>query len=125
VWIDENDVAHTVWVPPAQILGEEAVAALGALPQDVAAAAIAALDAEAMTIRDDAAADAPRGPTELEEADLDELPDAPEFPGLAPRDDEPLATTVLRYLSEVPAQWRVEALEAVYDVLEGPGDDET
>jgi hypothetical protein len=26
--------------------------------------------------------------------------------------------TVLRYLSEVPAQWRVEAMEAVLDVLE-------
>jgi hypothetical protein len=40
------------------------------------------------------------------------------IPGLAPRDGEELSATVLRFLSEVPAEWRVEALDAIYDVLE-------
>jgi len=52
VWIDENGVAHTVWVPPEAILGEEAVAALRAVPRDVADAAIAELDAAAEAIED-------------------------------------------------------------------------
>jgi hypothetical protein len=54
----------------------------------------------------------------LDEVDLDEIPYPPVFRGLAPRDGEALSVTVLRYLSEVPAQWRVEAMEAVLDVLE-------
>ena len=28
--------------------------------------------------------------------------------------------TVLKYLAGVPAEWRVEAMEAVYDVLDPP-----
>ena len=118
MWIDENGVAHTVWVPAEVILGPEAVAALRAVSRDVADAAIAELDAVAESISEEAEAAAPTGPSDPDESDLDELPYPPEFPGLAPRDDEALATTVLRFLSEVPVEWRVEALNAVYDVLE-------
>jgi hypothetical protein len=111
VWIDENGVAHTVWVPPEAILGEEAVAALRAVPRDVADAAITELDAVAESIEDEA-------------AETDDLAYPPEFPGLAPQDGEALSVTVLRFLSEVPAEWRAEAMEAVYDVLEPPVADE-
>lgn len=122
MWIDENGVAHTVWVPPEAILGEEAVAALRAVPREAADAAIAELDAAAESIEDEAAADAPTGPAGFDE--VDDLPYPSVFPGLAPRSDEALSVTVLRFLSEVPAEWRVEALEAVYDVLEPPAADE-
>jgi hypothetical protein len=118
MWVDENGVAHTVWVPAEAILGEEAVAALRAVPRDVADAAIAELDAAAESLHDEAAKDAPAGPSDFDEIDPDELPYPPVFPGLAPQDDESLSATVLRFLSEVPAEWRVEALEAIYDVLE-------
>ena len=118
MWVDENGVAHTVWVPPEAILGDEAVDALRAVPRDVADAAIAELDAAAESINDEAAADAPAGPSDFDEVDPDELPYPSVFPGLSPQDGEELAATVLRYLSEVPAQWRVEALEAIYDILE-------
>ena len=120
MWIDENGVAHTVWVPAEAILGEEAAAALRAVPRDVADVAIAELDAASEALEDEAAADAPTGPSDLDEVETDDLAYPPEFPGLAPRDDEALSATVLRFLSEVPAEWRVEALEAVYDVLEPP-----
>ena len=116
MWIDENGVAHTVWVPPEVILGEEAVAALRAVPREAADAAIAELDAAAESIEDEAAAGAPTGPADFDE--VDDLPYPTTFPGLAPQSGEALAATVLRFLSEVPAEWRVEALEAVYDVLE-------
>jgi len=125
VWIDENGVTHTVWVPPEKILGEETVAALRAMPREVADAAIAELDAAAEAIEDEAAAGAPAGPADLEETEVEELAYPPVFPGLAPRDDEALSATVLRFLSEVPAEWRVEALEAVYDVLEPPAAEES
>jgi hypothetical protein len=118
VWIDEDGVAHTVWVAPEVILGEEAVAALRSVPRDVADAAIAGLDAAAESIHDQAAAEAPTGPADPDEDAIDDLALPPAFPGLAPQGGKPLATTVLRYLADVPAAWRVEALEAVYDVLE-------
>jgi hypothetical protein len=121
MWVDENGVAHTVWVPAEAILGEEAVAALRAVPRDVADAAIAELDAAAESLHDEAAKDAPAGPSDFDEIDPDELAYPPVFPGLAPQDDEALSATLLRYLSEVPAEWRVEALEAIYDVLEPSG----
>lgn len=124
MWIDENGVTHTVWVPPEKILGEEAVAALRAVPRDVADAAIAELDAAAEAIEDEAAAGAPAGPSDLEETEVEDLAYPLEFPGLAPRDDEALSATVLRYLAEVPLEWRVEAMEAVYDVLEPPAAEE-
>jgi hypothetical protein len=127
VWIDENGVAHTVWVPPEVILGEEAVAALRSVPSDVADAALVELDAAAMSVHDEAAAAAPPGPADLDEVDdveLDDLAYPPVFPGLSPQDGEALSATVLRFLSEVPAEWRVEAMEAVYDVLEPPIDDD-
>ena len=122
MWVDENGVAHTVWVPAEAILGEEAVAALRAVPRDAADAAIAELDAAAETLHDEAAADAPTGPSDFD--DVDDLPYPPVFPGLEPQDDEKLSETVLRYLSEVPAEWRVEALDAIYDVLEPESVDE-
>jgi hypothetical protein len=124
MWIDENGVAHTVWVPAEKILGEEAVATLRAVPRDVADVAIAELDAVAESIEDEAAEGAPTGPAELDDAAIDDLAYPPVFPGLAPRDGEALSATVLRYLSEVPAEWRVEAMEAVYDVLEPPAVDD-
>lgn len=116
MWVDENGVAHTVWVPAEAILGEEAVAALRAVPRDAADAAIAELDAAAESLHDEAAAGAPKGPADFD--DVDDLPYPPVIPGLAPREDEKLSATVLRFLSEVPAEWRVEALDAIYDVLE-------
>jgi hypothetical protein len=124
MWIDENGVAHTVWVPPEAVLGEEAVAALRAVPRDVADTALAELNVVATSVEDEAAAEAPTGPSDLGESDLDDLAYPPVFPGLAPQDGEALSATVLRFLSEVPAEWRVEALEAVYDVLEPPDDGE-
>jgi hypothetical protein len=124
MWIDENGVAHTVWVPPEAVLGDEAVAALRAVPRDLADAAITELDAASMSIEDEAAEGAPTGPADLGESDLDDLAYPPVFPGLAPQDGEALSATVLRFLAEVPAEWRVEALEAVYDVLEPPDDAE-
>jgi hypothetical protein len=120
VWIDENGVAHTVWVPPEKVLGEEAVAALRAVPRDVADAALAELNAVAESIEDEAAESAPAGPTDIDEVPTDDLAYPPEFPGLVPQDGEALSATVQRFLAEVPAEWRVEAMEAVYDVLEPP-----
>ena len=122
MWIDENGVAHTVWVHPEAVLGEEAVAALRSVPRSTADAAIADLNALAMAIEDEAAeaVGIPIGPVDPDEAEIDDLAIPPVFPGLTPRTDEPLSATVVRFLSEVPAVWRVEALEAVYDVLEPP-----
>lgn len=120
MWIDENGVAHTVWVPPEAILGEEAAAALRSVPRDVADAALAQLDPVAASVRDEARTEAPPGPTDIDEVDPDDLAYPPVFPGLAPQDGEALSATVLRFLSHVPAEWRVEAMEAVYDVLEPP-----
>ncbi len=118
MWIDQNGVTHTVWTPPEAILGDEAVHRLRAIPRELADAAIAELDAVAMSVYDEAGASAKPGPSDLDEVDLDEIPYPPVFPGLAPRNGDALSVTVLRYLSEVPAQWRVEAMEAVLDVLE-------
>jgi hypothetical protein len=110
--------SRTVRVPAEAILGEEAVASLRAVPRDVADAAIAELDAAAESLHDEAATDAPAGPSDSDEVDPDELAYPPVFAGLVPQDGEALSATVLRYLSEVPAEWRVEAMEAIYDVLE-------
>lgn len=121
MWLDENGVAHTVWVQPEAILGDEAAAALRAVPQVVADAALVDLNAVAMSIHDEAeAAGLPTGPSDPDEGEIDDLAYPPVFPGLLPRADEALSATVLRFLSEVPAQWRVEAMEAVYDLLEPP-----
>ena len=121
MWIDENGVAHSVWVPPEVILGEEAVAALRAVPREVADAALAELDAVAASVEDEAVAEGvPTGPADLGEDNIDDLAYPPVFPGLAPRDDEALSATVLQFLSQVPAEWRFEAMEAVYDALEPP-----
>ncbi|MBM6400792.1 hypothetical protein [Phycicoccus sonneratiae] len=115
MWIDDTGAAHTVWVPPADLLGEEAVAALAALPEDVRAATVADLDAHFDAVFEAAAAAAPTGPADLgDPADLD---DAPSAPGLAPRAGESLTATVLAFLDTVPARWRVEVLEAVSEVL--------
>ena len=124
MWIDENGVAHTVWVPPEVVLGEEAVAALRSVPRDVADAAILELDTAAEAVEDEAAAEAPTGPADPDEVEIDDLAYPPVFAGLSPQAGESLSTTVLNFLSEVPAEWRVEALEAVYDVLEPPLPDE-
>jgi hypothetical protein len=124
VWIDEDGVAHTVWVPPEVVLGEEAVATLRSVPRGVADATLTELNTVAMSIHDEAAAECPTGPTDLDEVDVDDLAYPPVFPGLSPQADEALAATVLRFLSEVPAEWRVEAMEAVYDVLEPPPTEE-
>jgi hypothetical protein len=124
VWIDENGVAHTVWVPPEVILGEEAVAALRSVSRDEADRAIGELDAAAESVHDAAAAGAPAGPADPGEVEIDDLGSPPEYAGLSPQAGEALSATVLRFVSEVPAQWRVEALEAVYDVLEPPWIDE-
>jgi hypothetical protein len=124
VWIDENGVTHTAWVPPEVILGEQAVAALRAVSRELADAAIADLDAAAMSLYDEASAGAIPGPSDLESVDLSEIEYPPEFPGLEPQSGEALSQTILRYLSEVPAQWRVEAMEAVLDILE-PSDGPT
>ena len=78
-----------------------------------------------MSLRDGAKTEGvPTGPPDIDEVDTDDLAYPPEFPGLAPQADEALSATVLRFLSQVPAEWRVEALEAVYDVLEPPLPDE-
>lgn len=69
---------------------------------------------------DEAKAGAVPGPSDLEPDGESEIDYPPEFPGLAPRPGEALSQTILRFLAQVPAQWRVEALEAVYDVLEPP-----
>jgi hypothetical protein len=124
MWIDENGITHSVWVPPEAILGEEAAAALRSVPRDVADAALAELNPVAASVRDEAAAGAPPGPTDIDEVETDDLAYPPEFLGLAPQDGEPLSATVLRFLAQVPAEWRVEAMEAVYDVLEPPVTDE-
>lgn len=118
MWIDENGVAHTLWVPPESILGEEAVAALRALPRAAAEELIRELDAVAISVEEAAAAEAGRGPIDLASADLDHLPYPPTFLGLLPRAEEKPSATVLRFLSEVPAEWRYEAMEAVHDALE-------
>ena len=60
----------------------------------------------------------PPGPADLDEVEIDDLAHPPVFPGLAPQADEALSVTVLRFLAHVPAEWRVEAMEAIYDVLE-------
>lgn len=125
MWIDENGVTHTAWVPPEAILGEEAVTALRAVPRATADEVIRELDEVAMSVEEAATGAAGPGPSDPDQADLDTLPYPPTFPGLTPRTDEPLATTVLHYLSEVPAEWRYEAMEAVYDVLEPPPTEET
>ncbi len=124
MWVDENGAAHTVWVPPEAILGTEAVTALRSVPRDVADAAIIELDAAAESVHDEATAGAPTGPAELDEVEIEDLAYPPMFPGLSPLAEEALSATVLRFLSEVPAEWRVEALDAVYDVLEPPSNDE-
>ncbi|MFC7624263.1 hypothetical protein [Microlunatus sp. GCM10028923] len=124
MWIDENGVAHTAWVPPETILGEEAVAMLRAVPRAAADQAIRELDAVAESIEDVARAAAAPGPSHPERTDLDNLPYPPVFPGLATKDDEKLSTALLRYLSGVPTEWRYDALEAMYDVLEPPPMDE-
>lgn len=118
MWIDQDGVMHTVWTPPEAILGEEAVHQLRAVPRELADVAVAQLVAQMMSVHDEAGASAEPGPSDLDEVDLDEIPYPPVFPGLAPQDGEALLVTVLRYLSEVPDQWRVEAMEAVLDVLE-------
>lgn len=122
MWIDENGVTHTAWVPPEVILGAESVAALRAVSREVADAAIADLDGIAMSVYDEAEAGATPGPSDLE--DLSAIDYPPEFPGLAPQNGEALSQTIRRYLSGVPPQWRVEAMEAVFDVLEPPDPDQ-
>lgn len=125
MWIDENGVAHSVWVPPEVILGDQAVAELRSVPREVADAALVELNAVAMSVHDEAAAGAPAGPVDLVEVEIDDLAYPPVFAGLSPQAGEALSATVLRFLSEVPAEWRVEAMEAVYDVLEpAPIDEE-
>lgn len=116
MWTDETGAAHTIWVPPAAILGEEAVAALRDLPADVRAATVADLDGEFDRIFDAAAAEAPPGPREVD--DPDDLDQPPLVPGPVPRAGESLTATVLTYLERLPLHWRVEALEAIVDVLE-------
>lgn len=118
MWIDPDGVMHTAWVPPEAILGEAAVAALRAVPREVAEAAVLELDGSAEAVRQSAAAGVVPGPAVLDEVHPDEIPYPPQLPGLAPREGEPLAQTVLAYLAQVPPQWQVEAMEAVYDVLE-------
>lgn len=120
MWIDPDGVTHTIWTPPEAILGADAVSRLRALPRAVANATIADLDAIAMSVYDEAEASAKAGPSDLDDVALDEIDEPPEFPGLAPRNGEAVSVTVRRYLSEVPARWRVEAMEAVLDVLEPP-----
>jgi hypothetical protein len=120
MWIDENGAAHTVWVPPESILGEEAVAALRAVPRLTADKVIRELDAIALSVEEAATAAAGRGPIDPDSADLDGLPSPPAFPGLALGAGEDHSATVLHFLSEVPAEWRYEAMEAMYDALEPP-----
>lgn len=120
MWIDENGVSHTAWVPPESILGEEAVAALRAVPRAAADDVISELDVIAMSVEEAAKAAAGPGPSDPEQAELDSLPYPPTFPGLLPRADQELSATVLQFLAEVPAEWRYEVMEAVYDVLEPP-----
>lgn len=121
MWKDENGVTHSVWVPPEEILGEDAVAALRAVPREIADAALTEVHAAAMEIRDQAEAGAMTGPSDLEDVALEQLPYPPVFAGLAAVPGESLGTTVLRFLAGVPATWRVEALEAVYEALEPAG----
>ena len=118
MWVDENAVMHTVWVPPEAVLGEETVAALRTVPDHVAEAAVLALNARYDEIVNGVLPDAPTGPVDFDSDDLDDMEYPTVFPGLAPQPGEPLAATVLRFLDGVPAQWRIEALEAVCDVLE-------
>lgn len=124
MWIDQDGDVHTVWVRAEEILGDEAVAQLRAVPRDVAEAAIARLGNAAMSVHEQAEAAAVAGPRDLDEVHVDDIPYPPKLPGLVVCDDEDLADTVLRYLSAVPPQWKVEALEAVFDVLDPePADD--
>lgn len=118
MWIDPDGVMHTAWVPPEAILGEASVAALRALPREVADAAVLVLDGSAEAVRESAAAGVIPGPATLEDVDPDEIPYPPQLPGLMPKEGEALAQTVLAYLATVPPQWQVEAMDAVYDVLE-------
>lgn len=120
VWIDENGVAHTLWVPPESILGDEAVAALRAVPRAAADEVIRELDAVALSVEEVATTAAGPGPIDPETADLDRLLCPPTFHGLVPRAEGELSATVLHFLSEVPSEWRYEAMEAVYDALEPP-----
>jgi hypothetical protein len=118
MWVDQNGVVHTVWVPPEAVLGEESAAALRAVPLELAEAAVAELNARYDGIVEGALPHAPSGPVDFERGELEELPYPPVFTGLVPTAGESLATTVLRFLDAVPSQWRIEVLEAVCDVLE-------
>jgi hypothetical protein len=127
MWIDENEAVHTVWVPARDILGEDAVAALRALPPGERAAAQAELDARFDDILAAVTPDAARGPATLNDAEDpagdERTAPPPLVPGLAPRAGESLATSVLTWLDQVPAQWRLEAFEAVAEVLEELGEE--
>jgi hypothetical protein len=127
MWIDENGAVHTVWVPPQDVLGENTVAALRALPPKVRASAQAELDGRFDDVLNAVTRDSPHGPADLPDAhDPGEnacTAPPPLVPGLVPRPDEPLATTVLAWLEKVPSQWRLEALEAVVELLDGPTSD--
>lgn len=123
MWVDEAGVMHTAWVPPEEILGELSVSALRAVPAHVAEAAVTELHRRYQQLFDEVMREATPGPADVDEDNVDSLPYPPVFPGLAPQPGEPLATTVMSFLARVPAQWRIEAIEAIYDVLE-PIDDE-
>lgn len=118
MWVDENDVIHTVWVPPEAVLGGHAVAALRAVPADQAEAALDEINGHYDRVRESARADAPTHPAAFGQDNVDDLPYPPVFPGLTPQPEESLATTVLRFVDGIPGEWRLEALEAVCDVLE-------
>ncbi len=118
MWVDENDVIHTVSVPPGAILGEESVLALQTVEDDAASATIDGINARYDDIFESAMADAPAGPTDIVDIDVDELPYPPCYAGPVPQPGESLTSTVMRFLDGVPPQWRLEAFEAVYDALE-------
>lgn len=123
MWIDQDGVVHSVYVPPEALLGRDAVAALSAVPPDVAARTVDDLDRGYADMLTEVTPELPPGPQDLDEGDLAEMPYPPEFLGLAPRAGEDLGETVRRWLSAIPPQWRLDALEAVVATLD-PDDTE-
>ena len=118
MWVDENNAVHTVSVPPEEILGEESVASLRGVSDQVAHSALEILNARFDEIADGALVDPPAGPTDIIDLHPDSLPYPPCYAGPVAQPGEELMTTVLQFLEGVPPQWRIEALEAVYEALD-------
>lgn len=114
MWIDDDGAAHTVWMPPEDLIGSSAIDAIASIEPGAATRAADQLFDRHDEIFEAAIAAARPGPGRIDDDARMPVPPQPE--SFVAGDD--LVASMSGFLDRVPAEWRMEVFYAFIEVLD-------